>query len=174
MPRLALDAIPQTTFWVNLRTADTRLWDIVRREAYRRADNRCVVCHAAGILHAHEVWAYDWDASVQWLYAVKALCPMCHACQHIQHTALRVAEGTLTLDAVVNHYCNVNGCTEADFWQDHLAAYGEYLFRSEVPWVVSVERWLREEGYDENTVERIKGVIHRRLADGPDVDIREY
>lgn len=166
MPHLlTLDAIPRTTFWVNLRTADARLWDEVRHAVYHRAHRQCVVCGDGGVLHAHEVWRYDWTAQEQWLGAVKALCPMCHACQHILHTALRIADGTLGFENLLRHYTTLNDTDEQGFWDAYAVTMGEYHFRSTVPWRVTAVKWLKGEGYDDELVGRIQQTMDRRLGD---------
>lgn len=174
--RLTLDAIPRSTYWVNLRTADPQLWEIVRRQAYTRADHLCTVCGAAeGILHAHEIWQYALESQVQWLFAVKALCPMCHACQHLVHTDLRIAEGTLGQEAVIRHFCTVNGCGEAAYWQARDETLGRFHFYSAIMWQVSAVVWLAQEGWGQDEIGRVQSAILRRLADPPvGVTLPEY
>jgi len=58
------------------------IWDTLRRDAYKRANLRCVVCDAPkegpGDLRAIEVWRHDPALRVSRLRSIHALCTACH------------------------------------------------------------------------------------------------
>ena len=72
------EMVPEECWFSNLRSvlkpAD---WDIVRRDAYKRAGGRCCICGRTGErLEAHERWSYDEEKALQKLETVVALCSL--------------------------------------------------------------------------------------------------
>lgn len=129
MYKLNFEMVPEECWYKNLRSflkpAD---WDIIRRDAYRRAGGKCMICgRPARRLEAHEKWEYDEERHLQKLVDVLALCHDCHSVVHISRTYL-VGDG----ERAMRHFMKVNGCTQSDF---HLAlkeANEEYLRRNKI------------------------------------------
>lgn len=128
--KLDFELVPDGCWYSNLRSIlKPAQWDVVRREAYARANGRCVICgRTAKRLEAHEVWEYDMESRTQILADVIAICHSCHSVIHIGRTQLIGEE-----DRAIAHFCKVNGCS----YSDYIRALGEanalHRKRNEVP-----------------------------------------
>jgi 5-methylcytosine-specific restriction endonuclease McrA len=84
---LTIELVPKTSWCKNLRNELTQEdWDVLRKEAYRRAGYECEICGGRGEkwpVECHERWEYDDAANVQSLSGLVALCPKCHRVKHI-------------------------------------------------------------------------------------------
>ena len=107
-----MSPVPDSCWYSNLRTAwPTKIWDVIRRDAYARANGRCMICGAkVKRLEAHEHWIYDEKNAIQKLGDVLALCHDCHSVIHIGRTQLLGDE-----DRAIKHFCKVNGCNYSDY-----------------------------------------------------------
>ena len=83
--KLNFELVPDSCWYSNLRSIlSPAQWDIVRREAYREANGKCMICgEPATRLEAHEKWSYDEENAVQKLETVIAVCKSCHEVIHI-------------------------------------------------------------------------------------------
>ena len=65
--KLDFELVPDSCWYSNLRSIlSKKQWDVVRREAYARANGRCMICgRKATRLEAHERWRYDTDTCTQ-------------------------------------------------------------------------------------------------------------
>ncbi|MCD8205642.1 MAG: hypothetical protein LUD29_03410 [Clostridia bacterium] len=110
--RLDFELVPDACWGTNLRSCLTRAqWDKVRRDAYARAEGRCMICgKSTEKLDAHERWSYDEEHMVQKLEDVLAVCKACHMTIHIGRTQLIGKE-----NMAAAHFCKVNGCSYADY-----------------------------------------------------------
>ena len=112
------ELVPDGCWYSNLRSVlKPKQWDIVRREAYSRANGRCTICsRPVSRLEAHEVWSYDTESKTQKLEDVIAICHLCHSVIHIGRTQLLGNE-----DEAIAHFCKVNSCN----YSDYVRALGE-------------------------------------------------
>ena len=110
--KLNFELVPDSCWYSNLRSIlSPKQWDVVRRDAYARANGRCMICgRQASRLEAHERWSYDEQNSVQKLEDVVAICHACHSVIHIGRTQLIGQE-----DQAIKHFMRVNKCTYADY-----------------------------------------------------------
>ena len=110
--KLNFELVPDSCWYSNLRSILSKAqWDVVRRDAYARADGRCMICgRPATRLEAHERWSYDEKSEVQKLEDVVAICHQCHSVIHIGRTQLMGQE-----DVAIKHFMRVNKCTYADY-----------------------------------------------------------
>lgn len=110
--KLNFELVPDSCWYSNLRSIlSPALWDVVRKEAYARADGRCMICGAVSKrLEAHERWEYDEKAEVQRLADVVAVCKACHEVIHIGRTTLLGGE-----ERAAEHFMKVNGCSYPDY-----------------------------------------------------------
>ena len=110
--KLNFELVPDSCWYSNLRSIlSPKQWDVVRRDAYARANGRCMICgRQASRLEAHERWSYDEQNSVQKLEDVVAICHACHSVIHIGRTQLIGQE-----DRAIKHFMRVNKCTYADY-----------------------------------------------------------
>ena len=116
--KLGFELVPDGCWYSNLRSVlKPKEWDIVRREAYARANGRCAICsRSVSRLEAHEVWSYDMKTQTQKLENVIAICHLCHSVIHIGRTQLLGDE-----DKAIAHFCKVNSCN----YSDYVRALGE-------------------------------------------------
>lgn len=56
-------------------------WEVIRKAAYRRADNRCNRCKRRGVLHAHHV-TYARFGGGELPEDIEVLCERCHMAHH--------------------------------------------------------------------------------------------
>ena len=110
--KLNFELVPDSCWYSNLRSIlKPAQWDVVRRDAYARANGRCMICgRPAARLEAHERWSYDEEKEVQKLEDVIAVCHACHSVIHIGRTQLMGQE-----DIAIKHFMRVNKCTYADY-----------------------------------------------------------
>lgn len=104
--------VPSGCWQSNLRTLlPKKAWDIIRKDAYARANGKCMICGAkCARLEAHENWEYDEKNKIQRLKNVVAICHGCHAVIHIGRTQLLGDE-----DKAIKHFCRVNDCGYQDY-----------------------------------------------------------
>ena len=137
--KLTFEMVPEECWYSNLRSIlKPKDWDVVRRDAYARANGRCMICKRyAKRLEAHEKWSYDEARALQKLEDVVALCHACHEVKHISRTQL-MGRGMEAME----HFQKVNDCSQMEF---HLAlqeANEEYFKRNRVDgWVTDIS-WL--------------------------------
>ena len=110
--KLDFELVPDSVWYSNLRSVlKPKEWDIVRRDAYARAEGRCMICgRPAKRLEAHERWDYNIKTCTQKLVDVVAICHDCHAVIHIGRTQL-VGD----IDRAIKHFLKVNSCSYADY-----------------------------------------------------------
>ena len=110
--KLNFELVPDSCWYSNLRSIlAPKQWDVVRRDAYARANGRCMICgRPTQRLEAHERWSYDEDKEVQKLEDVVAVCHACNSVPHIGRTQLMGQE-----DMAIRHFMRVNKCTYADY-----------------------------------------------------------
>ena len=137
--KLNFELVPEELWYVNLRSIlRAQDWDVVRRDAYKRAGYKCRICGASGRMEAHEKWSYDEAKALQKLEDVLALCHECHEVVHVSRTYLtgRGAEA-------MSHFIKVNGCTQSDFHEELARVNAEYLQRNKIEeWTTDIS-WLK-------------------------------
>lgn len=138
--KLTFELVPEECWYSNLRSIlKPDDWDRVRRDAYKRAGGRCVICGANSRLEAHEQWSYDDEKALQKLENVIALCRSCHEIKHIGRTQLIGRD----LEAM-EHFMKVNRCSQMDYHAALAEANEEYFRRNRVEgWVTDVS-WLKD------------------------------
>ena len=137
--KLTFELVPEECWYSNLRSIlKPKDWDIVRREAYARANGRCSICNQrTNRLEAHEKWSYDEENALQKLEDVVALCHRCHEVKHISRTQL-IGRGMEAME----QFMRVNKCSQMDYHAALGEANEEYLRRNRVVgWVTDIS-WL--------------------------------
>jgi hypothetical protein len=126
--KLNFEFVPEECWYANLRKILTQeQWDIVRKDAYKRAGYRCSICGKKARLEAHEKWAYDEEKALQKLTDVVALCKECHEVVHISRSQL-VGRG----DDAMEQFMKVNNCSQMEFHAALHEANEEYKRRNKV------------------------------------------
>lgn len=143
--RLEMEMLPTSTRSVNLRQLVSRSqWQAIRADALRAHGERCAICgRRGGRLECHEVWTFDEVHHIQRLSGLIPLCAMCHHVKHIGMAGRLARAGRLDYWRVVNHYCEVNGCSVDDFYRARDAAYRLAEQRSRHVWRVDVSGFMR-------------------------------
>lgn len=137
--KLTFEMVPEECWYSNLRSIlKPKDWDIVRRDAYTRANGRCCICgRRTNRLEAHEKWSYNEENALQKLEDVIALCHACHEVKHISRTQL-IGRGAEAME----HFMRVNQCAQMDFHAALSEANEEYFRRNHVVgWVTDIS-WL--------------------------------
>ena len=110
--KLNFELVPDSCWYSNLRSIlKPKQWDVVRKEAYARANGKCMICgRPVKRLEAHERWSYNEQTCMQKLEDVIAICHSCHSVIHIGRTQLMGEE-----DKAIAHFQRVNKCSYADY-----------------------------------------------------------
>jgi len=138
--KLNFELVPEECWYTNLRSVlSPNQWDIIRKDAYRRADWKCRICGVRNTrLEAHEKWDYDEKRALQTLVDVLALCKDCHEVVHISRTQL-IGRGAEAME----HFMKVNDCTQSDFHNALKVANEEYIRRNKIEsWTTDIS-WLK-------------------------------
>jgi len=108
--KLTIELVPQSAFFKNVRSEVSKeQWDIIRREAYKKAGYKCQICGGVGEKHpveCHEIWEYK--DGVQKLIGFIAICPACHQVKHIGLSRMRGLE-----EDCMKHLVKINNINEA-------------------------------------------------------------
>lgn len=112
MYKLDFELVPDSCWYSKLRSIlKPSMWDVVRRDAYARAEGRCMICNRpVKRLEAHEKWEYDEKTCTQKLVDVVAICHSCHSVIHIGRTQLLGDEKKAS-----DHFMKVNECSYSDY-----------------------------------------------------------
>jgi hypothetical protein len=143
--KLTFELVPDGCWYSNLRSIlKPKQWDIIRKEAYSRADGRCMICaRKANRLEAHERWSYDEQKQIQKLEEVIAVCHSCHSVIHIGRTQLLGDE-----EKAIAHFCKVNKCSYSDYIKA-LGLANEYHQR-----LNRVSEWKLDVSFIENLLQK--------------------
>ena len=137
--KLEFELVPDGCWYNNLRSIlSPAQWDLVRRDAYARAEGKCMICGVkTARLEAHERWSYDEEKHIQKLEDVVAVCRDCHAVIHIGRTQLKGDEKTAS-----EHFMKVNGVAYAEYRKALGEANVVHQRRNKIPeWGIDL-RWL--------------------------------
>lgn len=144
--KLGFELVPDGCWYSNLRSIlKPKAWDILRKDAYMRADGKCMICgRKATRLEAHERWSYDEEKKVQKLEDIIAVCHSCHSVIHIGRTQLLGDE-----EKAIAHFCKVNKCSYSDYIKALGKANEDHKRRNRVDeWGIDLSylnRYLKDE-----------------------------
>lgn len=142
--KLEIDLIPRNSWNANLRKHLTRSkWNKIRSEVLKSAENKCEICGSSWRLSCHEKWDYDKENKKQTLVGFGSICGMCHHVHHFGRSQQLANEGHLDIDAVIDHFCNVNGVSRKKFSVHKTEAFAIWRERSkcEFEWDVDFGKW---------------------------------
>lgn len=137
--KLNFELVPDSCWYSNLRSLlRPQQWDVVRRDAYAKANGRCRICgRAVRRLEAHERWTYNEETHTQILSDVTAICSDCHAVIHIGRTQLTGGE-----EKASQWFMKVNNCSYADYRAALGQANEDHRRRNRIPeWKLDLT-WL--------------------------------
>ncbi len=139
--KLNFELVPDGCWYTNLRSAlPQAAWDIIRKDAYRRAKGKCMICGApTRYLEAHERWIYDDEKALQTLQTVVAVCRPCHEVIHIGRTQL-FGKSMQAME----HFMRVNNCSQMEFHEALGKANEQHRARNKIDnWTTDIS-WLKE------------------------------
>ena len=140
MLKLTFEFVPEECWYSNLRSVlEQEEWDVVRRDAYKKAGYRCEICGEKSRLEAHEKWSYDDTKALQKLEGIIALCNKCHLVKHISRSYL-VGKGQYAME----QYMKVNHCSQAEFHAHLSKANERYAAQNKIEGWVTDLTWLKE------------------------------
>ena len=144
--KLSIELVPSTIWYANIYNYYKKLnqmekWHELKQHLFETEGNNCWICSKnERNLEAHEFWEYDDYNHIQKLKAIHHICDLCHKIKHIGlwcHTSegqVKLKKHGLTREALINHFCNVNGCTSDDFLKHEEIAFKKYSRRSKFQW----------------------------------------
>ena len=133
---LQIELVPKTSWYTNVRSQVSRdVWASIRAAVKKPS---CQFCGHKGKLFTHEVWKYDDVLYIQKLVGFRSICGLCHHIKHLSLAGLMAKRGDLDYQALIKHYCEVNGCTKEDFLLDRREAFELWQERSSYDWIVDI------------------------------------
>ena len=143
---LTIELVPKTAWFSNVRSMIAKKdWDILRKEAYRKADYKCEICGGVGKRHpveCHEIWEYDDNNHIQKLAGMTALCPSCHEVKHIGFANTQ-GRGEMAEE----HLAKVNKWTKEKTTKYVREQFKKWAERSKYDWEIDLT-WLEEKGIE--------------------------
>ena len=138
--KLFFEMVPEECWRGNLRSyLPPKAWEVIRKDAYKRAGYQCSVCGAKGRLEAHERWSYDESKALQKLEDVVALCSRCHEVVHVSRSYLFGKEYD-----VMEQFQKVNRCSQMEYHEALIAANEAYKKRNVIEGWVTDWSWLKD------------------------------
>jgi hypothetical protein len=107
------------------------------------------------------MWEYDDEAGVQRLSDIWALCPMCHAVQHLGHTS-----GTGRMPQALAHMARVNGWSLQDAQAMAEVAFEQWALRSRRTWGIDLSA-LASWGFDADVIDQLQRRALDQRRSGP-------
>ena len=143
--KLTLDFIPLTgedsLYKFLKRTHRKEKWQRIRKNLFIKHGRKCQVCEKEDShLEAHEVWEYDEINCIKMLKYIQLICKKCHLVKHINffYGSKMVKRGMLpssiTKQELIDHFCQVNGCTESEYHRIEDDAFKILRWRNKIKW----------------------------------------
>ena len=144
IPKLSIELVPSTCWYSNIRSnVSTQVWDILRRDTYKRAKYTCEICGGKGNqwpVECHEIFEYiedpELETNIQRLVNLIALCPACHKVKHI---GLASIQGLL--EDALQHLSQVNNWPAKRAYRYSQQAFRIWEERSLCQWKLDIS-WL--------------------------------
>lgn len=118
--RLTMELVPSPLWNKSLaKLLPKNKWRSLRESIIDEQGRKCEICgNSTDNVFLHEVWHYDDHNHIQRLHELRLVCFMCNRIVHFGFTGVLYQQGKLTddqLQDVIQHFLNVNQCTEDDF-----------------------------------------------------------
>jgi hypothetical protein len=135
---LTIELVPSTSWFTNVRSqVSTKDWDVIRKETYKKAQDKCQICSGVGSRHpveCHEIWEYVDFERTQRLLSFIALCPRCHEVKHLGMANMR-GRG----DAAIQHLAEVNHWSAGEARRYVKNAFDKWIDRSMFDWNLDLQ-----------------------------------
>lgn len=152
MPRLTIELVPGSCWFVNVRSSvPPAVWEVLKKQTAKAARWRCELCAGRGSkwpVECHEVWDYNDQTHTQTLIRLIALCPMCHKTKHI---GLALTNGEFP--EVRAHMMAVNQWSRVDTDAYIKHAFEMFEARSQFEWTLDIS-YLKQFGIMPEQFER--------------------
>jgi hypothetical protein len=143
---LEIELVPAYSWFNNVRSAVSRpQWDVIRKQVYSQAYDKCQICGGVGKRHpveCHEIWSYDSLKKLQKLEGMIALCPDCHT---VKHMGLAEVQGRG--EKALQHFMKVNKLTRKQALTEVEKAFMLWSVMSASEWKVDISH-LKNYGID--------------------------
>lgn len=135
--KLTIEMVPKSSWYENVRSnVRPKVWDLLRKYQYARANYVCEICGGVGHRHpveCHEVWRYNEKTKIQRLERLIALCPKCHRCKHIG-----LARHMGKMKECIRHLMRVNNISRKEAWAYVHNAFSTWERRSRHDWELDI------------------------------------
>ena len=140
--KLCIELVPITAWNVNLRyLLHPKKWQEVRKVVLKKGNGKCHICNRERkSFDCHEIWEYNEIENLQTLVGIIPLCKTCHLCKHIGFATSLAMDDKMDFDAIIRHFCWVNGCCKEDF----LRHYNEEMQKWEIR---NTKQWKQDLSY---------------------------
>jgi hypothetical protein len=153
-PRLALELVPKTCWFSNLRSElSAEQWEGLKKITRKRSASRCEICGGRGPqwpVETHEVWSYDDTTRTQHLSAIQALCPSCHLAKHFGMANIKGKS-----EEALEQLQKVNGWdyqTAIDYVE---LSFQEWQRRSTYSWKLELSH-LKQYGFSDSDIQTLQ------------------
>lgn len=159
--KLTIEMIPSSNFYNNIRsTVSKSQWDVIRKECYAKANNRCEICYESGKdqgykhnLECHEKWAYDNKTKTQKLIGLISLCPKCHLCKHIGR-AFAIGKQA----EVFSHLEKINNWNHKEVVTYLVLCFKEHKKKSKISWSLNLNYLIENYKIDKLVIAKAKKI----------------
>jgi len=141
-PKLSIELIPKSCWCSNVRDhVSTEVWNMIRKDVYKKANYRCEICNGIGDKHpveCHEIWYFFDKKLIQKLIGMIALCPKCHLAKHPGSAQMRGLA-----DIAIKQLMKVNKWNLDDTWnyiEEKIKINNE---RAKFQWKLNLS-WLKQ------------------------------
>ena len=135
--KLKIELVPKSCWFSNLRDhLSKEQWDIIKKETFKKAENRCQICNGIGKkwpVECHEIWIYNDIQKIQRLEGTIALCPDCHSVKHIGF-----AQIIGKFETAKKHFKKINKLTEEEALIEIKNAFKIFNERSKKNWILDI------------------------------------
>lgn len=143
---LKIELVPSTAWNLSIyktlkNNNQESIWKEIKEEIFGKEGKKCWICGKENCrLEAHEFWEYDDKNHIQKLMDIHHLCNLCHKIKHIGfwcHTLdgkKKLNEEGLDKIDLINHFCEINNCSEIEFKKHEEEAFKIFDDRSQHKW----------------------------------------
>jgi hypothetical protein len=144
--KLEIDLIPSNSWFKSLYryfndNGRSNEWKQIKVNLFQKEGEWCWICGSIKKpLEAHESWQYDKKTKIRKLTEIHHLCGMCHKIKHYglwtrtDYGEEQLKKLGLSKKDLINHFCNVNKCTQKEFEKHKTEAFDIYNKRNMIDW----------------------------------------
>lgn len=150
-PALSIELVPKTSWSINLRLIEAKVWGKVSASIRAAANGRCTCCGTdSKQLEAHEIWSYE-ESAGQYIQRLVGIAALCRGCHEVKHIGLAGVKGRL--EQALWHLARINGWDSATARAYYAQEMGAWRRRSKHDWIVDLA-WYDERFDEEGNARR--------------------